>query len=327
MSKQSRKAKEGPFGGLAGLKGSARRAAPASVRVAAPVPADEDDGLFRASLAGVKPLANPGLAENQTPRPAPRPRPRAKPEPELIRPAPPPDPRDPQALWRSAYQDVVPIADTGRVDLASAAHRKPTAVTLAQFEAATPEKLPQDPAALFRHLMRGTVPLPESGTLHLAPAVPAAIPRQKAKNDQEVLRESLEAPMSFEDRLDMGDEAAFLRPGLPRRVLTDLRKGRWVTQGELDLHGMTRDEAREALGQFIAASLRQGRRCVRLIHGRGHGSPGREPVLKHLSRSWLSQREEVLAYCQARPHEGGEGALLILLKAGVGPASAGQGAR
>ena len=89
-----------------------------------------------------------------------------------------------------------------------------------------------------------------------------------------------------------------------------------MTQGELDLHGLTRDEAREALGQFLAVSLQQGRRCLRLIHGRGLRSPGREPVLKHLSKNWLAQREEILAFCQARPHDGGEGALLVLLRAG-----------
>ena len=97
--------------------------------------------------------------------------------------------------------------------------------------------------------------------------------------------------------------------------LRDLRRGRWVVQGELDLHGLTRDEARSSLAHFIALSLQQGRRCLRVIHGKGHGSPGRLPVLKHLSRGWLAQREDILAFCQARPHDGGEGALLVLLQA------------
>ena len=70
---------------------------------------------------------------------------------------------------------------------------------------------------------------------------------------------------------------------------------------------------------FIALSLQQGRRCLRVIHGKGHGSPGRLPVLKHLSRGWLAQREDILAFCQARPHDGGEGALLVLLQAGGAP--------
>ncbi|NTV11163.1 MAG: DNA mismatch repair protein MutS, partial [Zoogloea sp.] len=84
--------------------------------------------------------------------------------------------------------------------------------------------------------------------------------------------------------------------------------------GELDLHGMTRDEARAALARFVATSLQQGLRCIRLIHGKGLGSPGRLPILKHLSRGWLAQRDDILAFCQARPHDGGDGALLILLR-------------
>jgi DNA-nicking Smr family endonuclease len=113
----------------------------------------------------------------------------------------------------------------------------------------------------------------------------------------------------------MGDEAAFLRTGLPRRVLTDLRRGRWVLQGQIDLHGLTRDEARAALAVFLHDALAQGKRCIRVIHGKGHGSPGKVSILKQLSRGWLAQREEILAFCQAGPHDGGGGALLVLLRA------------
>ena len=125
----------------------------------------------------------------------------------------------------------------------------------------------------------------------------------------------MEAPLSFEDRLDMGDEAVFLRAGLPRRVLTDLRRGRWVVQGEIDLHGLTRDEARAALAEFLASALRRGIRCVRVVHGKGLRSPGKVGILKQLSKGWLSQREEILAFCQARANEGGSGALRVLLRA------------
>jgi DNA-nicking Smr family endonuclease len=97
-------------------------------------------------------------------------------------------------------------------------------------------------------------------------------------------------------------------------VLKDLRRGRWVVQDHLDLHGATRDEARLLLVDFLEAALRRGVRCVRVVHGKGLGSPGREPVLKGLVKGWLMQRPEVLAYCQARAAEGGAGALITLLK-------------
>jgi DNA-nicking Smr family endonuclease len=129
------------------------------------------------------------------------------------------------------------------------------------------------------------------------------------------LQESLHGTIGLEDRLEGGDEAQFLRPGVARQTLRDLRRGRWVIEAELDLHGGTRDAARIWLVDFLAECRRRDRRIVRIIHGRGLGSPGKTGVLKTLVRGWLAQRDEVLAYCQAKPHDGGEGALLVLLKA------------
>jgi DNA-nicking Smr family endonuclease len=90
-----------------------------------------------------------------------------------------------------------------------------------------------------------------------------------------------------------------------------------VIQDQLDLHGHRVDEARLALGQFVREAWRRGLRCVRVIHGKGLGSKDREPVLKSRVRRWLAQRDEVLAFCQARPAEGGAGALVVLLRPGA----------
>jgi DNA-nicking Smr family endonuclease len=157
-------------------------------------------------------------------------------------------------------------------------------------------------------------PLRPSGRIDTRPTPPPPEPRQFRADEDQALSQSLSEPFSLEDRLDMGEEAAFLREGLPRRILMDLRRGRWVLQGEMDLHGLNRTQAREALGGFLAHSVREGRRCVRIIHGKGLGSPGKVSILKQLTRGWLAQREEILAFCQAQPHDGGCGALLVLLK-------------
>ena len=149
--------------------------------------------------------------------------------------------------------------------------------------------------------------------VHHEPPPPPAVPQQRWRDEAEALAESLD-PAPLDLRLEGGDEPTFLRPGLARTMLRDLRRGRWVVQDHLDLHGATRDEARLLLADFLAASLRRGLRCVRVVHGKGLGSPGREPVLKGLVRNWLMQRAEVLAYCQARAAEGGAGALVVLLK-------------
>ena len=92
-----------------------------------------------------------------------------------------------------------------------------------------------------------------------------------------------------------------------------LRAGEWSIQREVDLHGLRSDEAREALGAFIRAANKAGVRCVRVVHGKGLGSPGKQPVLKTKTQRWLIQKNEVLAFVQAKPAEGGAGALVVLL--------------
>ena len=73
-------------------------------------------------------------------------------------------------------------------------------------------------------------------------------------------------------------------------------------------------EARPVLVTFLNECLRDGLRCVRIIHGKGLGSKNGEPVLKRKVSSWLMQRDEILAFCQARRTEGGGGAAVVLLR-------------
>jgi len=297
--------------------------APAKFQAAAP---DEPDAaaLFRAQVGRVQPLRADNHADLARPKPTPTPRPRVvEPDAEAPRRAPRIDENDPAAVFRAALGEIAPIRDFNRVDLSHQRQHANPHVRAIEQQAPQPATVDMsvlhDPAALFRHAAGEVAPLKDRNLANVERPAPAPRPRKREEDEREVLREALETPLTFEDRLDMGDEAAYLRVGLPRRVLTDLRRGRWVVQGELDLHGLTRDEARATLAQFIALALQQGRRCLRVIHGKGHGSPGRLPVLKHLSRGWLAQREDILAFCQARPHDGGDGALLVLLQASAGP--------
>ncbi|MFH1044535.1 MAG: Smr/MutS family protein [Pseudomonadota bacterium] len=167
---------------------------------------------------------------------------------------------------------------------------------------------------LFRQAVADAQPLPRHGKALRKKEAPPPYPVQSYLDEREALRESLAAEWTAEDWLDTGDEPNFLRPGLSRQVLRKLRSGTWVIQGEIDLHGLDRHEAREALAGFLASCLKRGVRCVRVIHGKGLGSKNREPVLKTKVRHWLTRRDEVLAYCQARPMDGGSGALVVLLK-------------
>ncbi len=145
------------------------------------------------------------------------------------------------------------------------------------------------------------------------PAPP--VPVQSLKDERAALVESVEGPLTADEALETGEELVYLRDGLARMVLRRLRRGHWVVQAELDLHGMNRHEAAQGTAEFLLAAAQRGKRCVRIIHGKGYGSKNREPVLKAKLRNWLMPRDEVLAFCQAPPHEGGSGALLVLLKA------------
>jgi DNA-nicking Smr family endonuclease len=167
---------------------------------------------------------------------------------------------------------------------------------------------------LFATAAGPVVPLRQPVRVQLAPEQPAPIPVQQQLDEQRVLLESLSDEFDATTLLDVDDAMSFRRPGIGLDVTRRLRKGEWSLQRELDLHGLRREDAREALSAFIRASHRQGLRCLRVVHGKGLGSPGRVPVLKSKVQAWLIQKQEVLAFVQARADEGGAGALVVLLK-------------
>ena len=174
-------------------------------------------------------------------------------------------------------------------------------------------KSPRD--ADFRDAVADVEPL--ARTERHAPVVPPPppVPLQSRRDERAALAESLHGPISIDDALDSGEELVYLREGLSRQVLRRLRRGHWVVQDGIDLHGMNRVSAAEAVAEFLRSSAARGIRCVRIVHGKGRGSMNREPVLKAMLRKWLPRRDEVLGFCQARAAHGGGGALLVLLRA------------
>jgi DNA-nicking Smr family endonuclease len=167
----------------------------------------------------------------------------------------------------------------------------------------------------LRRAFAGVEPLSPSRRVALRRAQPAPLARQTQRDERAALAESLAGPISPEDALETGEELAFAREGLPRPLLRKLRRGHWVVQASLDLHGMNRVAAAQAVTEFLHRSVARGARCVRIVHGKGLRSKNREPVLKGKLRKWLAVRDEVLAFCQAPAVDGGSGAVLVLLKA------------
>jgi DNA-nicking Smr family endonuclease len=168
----------------------------------------------------------------------------------------------------------------------------------------------------LRRALEGVEPLAEPRRVVVPRVRPAPLPRQTRRDEQEALRESLAAPVSLDDALESGEELVYLREGLSRQVLRKLRRGHWVIEEQLDLHGMNRMQAALSVSEFLRRCLARRARCVRIVHGKGLGSRNREPVLKGKLRRWLMLRDEVLAFCQAPAAEGGSGAVLVLLKTG-----------
>jgi DNA-nicking Smr family endonuclease len=147
----------------------------------------------------------------------------------------------------------------------------------------------------------------------LARERPTPHPRQRELDERQAMREALSDEVDIESLLLTDDGLSFRRPGIGPDVPARLRRGQWALQGEIDLHGLTREAARDALVSFVREAHRRGQRCVRVVHGKGHGSPGRQPVLKDKVQRWLAQRSEVIAFAQAAGAQGGAGALLVLL--------------
>jgi DNA-nicking Smr family endonuclease len=171
-------------------------------------------------------------------------------------------------------------------------------------------------AELFRASVSDVTPLRHSGKAVLERPRPRPVPEQRLRDERAALRDSLGDHVAWEIGLETGEELSYVRNSISAQTLHKLRRGHWVIQDELDLHGLTTPEARQLLVEFLNHCARHGSRCVRIIHGKGLRSKNREPVLKHKVANWLMQRDEVLAFCQARRADGGSGAVVVLLKGG-----------
>ena len=172
-----------------------------------------------------------------------------------------------------------------------------------------------DDASLFRAEMRDVSPARAPNRAEPWRAPPPPLPLKRREDERAVLAELAHLALDGEGDVELEDDSAYLRPGLPREILRKLRRTHWVIQDALDLHGLGAEEAKRATAEFVADCVRRGLRCVRIVHGKGLRSAGREPVLKRHIRKLLTRKSEVLAFVEPRAVEGGSGAVVVLLDA------------
>jgi DNA-nicking Smr family endonuclease len=182
-----------------------------------------------------------------------------------------------------------------------------------------PPAPPADDDSLFRRAMEGVDRLPDAERARIAGPAPAAVPRAPVSEEAESLA-LLSDLVNGEVRFEIPDTREYVEGyvvGLDVRVLRRLRKGDYAWQAWIDLHGMTAATARDEIERFILAAVRDGHRCVLVVHGRGHNSKDQMPVLKEGVKSWLARGRigrHVLAFTSARAVDGGAGALYVLLR-------------
>ena len=178
---------------------------------------------------------------------------------------------------------------------------------LAEAQATTSE------ANLFQAEVKNARPL-NIDVPHSEKIYPKPIAKQFIRDEKQALKDSLSDDFYPLHELESGEELLYLRTGQSPDVMSKLRRGFWVVQAHIDLHGLISDEARAYVAGFLSDCKKRNIRCVRIVHGKGLGSRNREPVLKNKLRHWLIQKDEVLAYAQAKPEDGGSGAVIVLLK-------------
>jgi len=170
----------------------------------------------------------------------------------------------------------------------------------------------KDDIKLFRQAI-GEVDMIEYNGVELSTAKPAPVPNQSIISEQEAFNQMAKDPFDIPD-VEIGDELYFRRSGIQQQIIRKLRRGQFAIESELDLHGMTVSVAKKELNDFLNYCQSTNRRCIRIIHGKGHGSVNKIPVLKNKLNRWLQRYDSILAFCSAPAHDGGTGAVYVIIK-------------
>jgi DNA-nicking Smr family endonuclease len=224
------------------------------------------------------------------------------------------------ALPAAAPEPLSPVRAAAAKVLARPTQKPPARPSASRVDAEPAPRSTLSDEELFLREMQGTAPMPAKAKTPRVPGAPAdTAPKKRVSEDAEVLAELADL-VAGDGAFDISDSDEYIEgmaPGVDRRLLKRLRAGDYALQGHVDLHGLTREEAKARVSRFIDESRRAGQRCVLIVHGRGLHSKDQIPVLKEAVRTWLERgavARAVLAFATARPHDGGAGAVYVLLR-------------
>lgn len=157
------------------------------------------------------------------------------------------------------------------------------------------------------------------------PAPPPPRPQKPRKPDaMTLLRRAQAEGEEARDQVALSDTVAlqqgigpeallsFKRNGVQDKQLDKLRSGQLSWKAAVDLHGCTLEQAREAVLQLLDEAKRDGVQVIKIVHGKGQING--QALLKTAVNGWLRQLHPVLAFVSAPPRDGGNGAVLVLLR-------------
>ena len=164
---------------------------------------------------------------------------------------------------------------------------------------------------LFRHAIGKVRSVNNNKVLLNQTTKPKPYPKPMATHVDNHLLDSAAVDIEI---VGLEDSLSFIAPGLQNNVLKKLRRGYFGLEAEIDLHGLTSNEAKRQLLNFLQSCVEKGCRCVHIVHGKGYRSADNHPVLKNNLNLWLRQHRDVQAFCSAPPKDGGTGAVFVLLQ-------------
>jgi DNA-nicking Smr family endonuclease len=172
------------------------------------------------------------------------------------------------------------------------------------------DKVKKGDVSLFRSAMADVTPLKADNKVTLKKPA-KKIPSNPVHNSPNLAFDDVFSDSEIIQ--DCPEILDFSRSGLSFKTLKKLRLGNNPNEATLDLHGLTVEQARNALINFLVECEITGKRHVTIIHGKGFRSRNK-PVIKAMVNRWLQAADNVLAFHSAQAKDGGTGAVYVLLR-------------